>query len=329
MKNPRLTRLAIVLTALGVAASCSTDDGSGTEQVDDAGFPVTIEHQYGATTLESRPEAVVSVGFNDQDFMLALGRTPIGTRAFSGYDYQNRPWAREQLGGQTIPEVGEMTINVEQVAALGPDLVLGTYSVMGDAVYDTLAALAPTVGDLPTEDVEAGAWQSQLEAIGQALGESDRAQEVRQEVEGAFTAAREANPQFEGRTLAVALYLGDSFYILEAEDPRTSFFTSLGFAMPEEAGDVSAERLDLLDQQNLAVLGATREQLAADPLFSNLAVVREDRTVYLGEFGTDVPAALGFASPLSLPFALDETVPSLAQATDDDPATVVAPVGAP
>lgn len=49
--------------------------------------------------------------------------------------------------------------------------------------------------------------------------------------------------------------------------------------------------------------------------------------VYLGDFGTAVPAAAGFASPLSLSYLLDATVPALAAASDDDPATVVPTVG--
>ena len=38
-------------------------------------------------------------------------------------------------------------------------------------------------------------------------------------------------------------------------------------------------------------------------------------------------AALGFGSPLSLPFLLDEVVPALAAADDGDPATAVPALG--
>jgi iron complex transport system substrate-binding protein len=69
--------------------------------------------------------------------------------------------------------------------------------------------------------------------------------------------------------------------------------------------------------------GYTRAEITADPLFGALAVVTEDRTVYLGTYDTDLTAALGFGSPLSLPYLLDLVVPALAQAADGDPATVV------
>jgi iron complex transport system substrate-binding protein len=40
-----------------------------------------------------------------------------------------------------------------------------------------------------------------------------------------------------------------------------------------------------------------------------------------------VAAALGFGSPLSLPYLLDTVVPALAAAADGDPATAVPTLG--
>ena len=64
----------------------------------------------------------------------------------------------------------------------------------------------------------------------------------------------------------------------------------------------------------------------ADALLSALGVVTEDRAVLLGQYSGAVSGALGFGSPLSLPFLLDEVVPALAAAADGDPATAVAAV---
>ena len=61
----------------------------------------------------------------------------------------------------------------------------------------------------------------------------------------------------------------------------------------------------------------------ADTLLSGLDVVREDRTVLLGSYSGGVSAALGFGSPLSLPYLLDQLVPALAAAADGDPGTAV------
>lgn len=327
MRSPRWVSVTLTsaLAVAGVASlvACGSDDTSDTASEGAGGaFPVTIEHKFGSTVIETQPERVVTVGFNDLDFALALGVTPVATRAFTGYDYQQRPWAEGYAAD--IPEVGGMELDFEKIAAADPDLLLGTYSVLQESDYNSLSELAPTVADLAMPNPT---WEDQLDTAGRALGKQEKAEEVRASVRAEFDAAIAANPQFAGRTVAVAMKMDNGFYIFEQTDPRGAFFTELGFVAPAQTGEVGTERYDLLDQQSLVVVGATKDELLADPLFAALPVVREDRTVYLGEFGTDVPAALGFASPLSQPYLLDATVPALSAATDDDAATVVPAVG--
>ena len=87
--------------------------------------------------------------------------------------------------------------------------------------------------------------------------------------------------------------------------------------MPEKGGEVSFERLDVLDADVLLVEGF--EQKALDnKLFAALPAVQDGRLVDLGQFDQDFAAALGFNSPLSIPFLLDIAVPRLAAATDGD-----------
>ncbi len=62
--------------------------------------------------------------------------------------------------------------------------------------------------------------------------------------------------------------------------------------------------------------------LASDGLSLKIVEIGElDRAKHLCE------RLLGFASPLSLPYLIDATVPALAAASDDDPATSVPTVG--
>ncbi|WP_420751016.1 ABC transporter substrate-binding protein [Rhodococcus sp. O3] len=331
MGMPRLRPIFVTTLALATVSAlvaCGSDDDSTTSVAEgDGAFPVTVEHAYGSTTIAAAPGRVVTIGFNDLDFVLALGSTPVATREFTGYDYRQRPWADRYPEAAQLPEVGGMELDFEKLAEAAPDLLVGTYSLLEEDDYETVSSIAPTVGELRGSGGGPASWEDQLTTIGRSLGKSNEAQQLLESVRADFADATAANPQFAGRTAAVAMVLDGGFYILEADDPRNRFFTDLGFVTPAEVGAVGPERLDLLDQQNLIVLGATKEQLTADPLFAALDVVKNDRTVYLGEFGTDAPAALGFASPLSLPYLLDVTVPALAAATDEDPATVVPAIG--
>ncbi|PWW25053.1 iron complex transport system substrate-binding protein [Geodermatophilus normandii] len=332
----RPSRLAVPLAVLALSGGLTACGGSEDDAAASAagtssspGFPVSIENRFGTTEIPAEPQRVVTVGFNDQDFVLALGVTPVGERELLGdYDATTRPWAEELLPAEDIPTVGGEEIDLEAVAALEPDLIVGVYSFMDETVYDQLSGIAPTLAQ--TDEYADGAtpWQEQTLLIGQALGREDEAQRLVDDVEGRFQRAVEENPGFADSSIAVDLTgVGSGHYLLGADDLRTQFFTGLGFGVPDTSTDVSQERLDLLDADVLAVNGYDQAAADADTLFSALDVVTQGRTVLLGSYSGDVSAALGFGSPLSLPFLLDEVVPALAAAADGDPATAVPALG--
>ncbi|WP_432547663.1 iron-siderophore ABC transporter substrate-binding protein [Kineococcus sp. SYSU DK004] len=327
--------LLAALAASGALASLTACGGDGSA---DAGstpsasapaaggsFPVTVEHALGSTEVPAEPQRVVTVGYNEQDFVLALGVVPVGTRKTLSYDSAQRPWAQDLLPEGGIPEVGEAELNLEAIAALQPDLVVGAYSYMDQALYDQLSALAPTIADVPGDSEGAAAtWQRELEVIGQALGRTEEAAALTEEVEAVFQEAVDANPEFSGKTVTVALVISGQYYLLGAEDPRGRFFHELGFEPNPTTGELSAERASEMDTDVLVVLGASEEDFTADGVAAGLAVVTEGRTVYMPTFEDDFAGALGFSSPLSLPFAVETAVPALAAAADGDPATVPA-----
>jgi iron complex transport system substrate-binding protein len=309
----------------GCGGSGEQPGGSSDGAASDAAFPVTIEHTFGETTIEERPERVVTIGFNEQDFALALGGTPVGVRENLGdYDATQRPWAADLLPDEPLPTVGGEELDLEAIAALQPDLILGIYSFIDEGTYELLSDIAPTVAESADFPTGGTPWQEQTRMTGRALGAEDEAEDLVDEVEGRFAQAVEEHPEFAGRTLALDFLFPTGHYVLEESDLRSRFFLDLGFAAPEQQGEVAAERLDLLDHDVLVPMGADRATLTADPLFAALDVVAEDRTVYFGDFSTDFAGALGYSSPLSLPYALDVAVPLLAQAADGDPATAVA-----
>jgi iron complex transport system substrate-binding protein len=49
-----------------------------------AAYSVTIEHKYGSTAILQAPTRIVSVGFNDQDAIMALGVVRVGIRDWYG-----------------------------------------------------------------------------------------------------------------------------------------------------------------------------------------------------------------------------------------------------
>ncbi len=146
--------------------------------------------------MPTDPQRIVSVGYNDQDTILALGGTLAGTFDWYGdYPYGVWPWAQDLLGDAQPEIVGTASTNIdfEKVAAVAPDLVVGTYSGLTQAQYDKLSAIAPTVAQ-PADFADYGVpWQDQTRILGDALGKKDKAAELVSSVETQFDDVRAAN----------------------------------------------------------------------------------------------------------------------------------------
>jgi iron complex transport system substrate-binding protein len=333
--------VAAVLAATLLVAACGSDDdtaasdGSSTT-ASAAAFPVTIEHEFGETTIEAAPERIVAVGLTEQDALLALGIVPVGTTEWFGeHPGAIWPWAEDELealGGETPTVVGDATaINFEKVAAQDPDLILAVYAGLTDADYDKLAQIAPTVAQ-PADYVDYGTpWQEVTELVGRAVGKPDEAARLVDEVEGELAEAAAAHPEFAGRSAMMATPY-EGIYVYGPQDSRGRFLEALGFELPpdlaeiageEFGGDLSEERVEVLDVDAIVWLDAPPDASTLSEVYRGLRVHTEGREVFLDSFGTALGGATSFVSVLSLPFLLDELVPRLALAVDGDPATVV------
>ncbi|CAN5499257.1 hypothetical protein BH23CHL2_BH23CHL2_27350 [soil metagenome] len=306
----------------------------------DATFPVTIEHKYGETTIPGEPQRIIALGYNEQDAILALGVKPIAVRYWFGDEpFAVFPWAQDELG-DAEPEVLEMTfgeLDFEAIAALEPDLISAVYAGITEQEYETLSRIAPTVAQ-SGDYIDFGMpWDEMTISVGRALGKESEAQELVAEVKAQFEAAREAHPEWGGKEVVVGAPRGDGeFGFVASEDARSRVFTSLGFVVPEEfdeiAGDqfwgtISLERADLLDHDllvfhQMAWVEGGREAIGADPLLSQLDVMKEGRVLYVE--GT-LDDALQFGTVLSLSFLLDNVVPMLEAVMDGDPETEATP----
>jgi iron complex transport system substrate-binding protein len=311
------------------SASPAGEDGG------DGAFPVRIEHRFGTTTVEARPERVVSVGFNDHDTILALGTTPVAAREWYGeFPSATWEWAQDELGGAEMEVLSSGELDFEQIAGLEPDLIVGVFSGMTEADYALLSRIAPTVAS-PAEHPDFGTpWREVTRIYGDALGVPDRAAEVVADLDAQLEEARAAHSEFEGAEAVVAFYAGGEIGAYTSSDLRSRLLVDLGFAIPAEideaAGEgaffapVSLEQTDLIDRDAVVWVTATEEEIAEVQQLEvrdGLPMAAEGREVFT-DFTTN--GAFSFSSPLSIPYLLDTLVPQLAAAVDGDPATAVA-----
>ena len=161
---------------------------------------VTVKHAFGETKIPAPPTRVVSAGFTGQDDLLALGVVPIAvTDWFGGEPFAVWPWAQPRLGGAQ-PVVLSLAdgIQVEQIAALKPDLIVATNAGLDADTYTRLSAIAPTIAQ-SGPDAFFEPWKDQATAIGQAVFKADDMAGLIAAVDDKFTAAGQNNPQFGGK----------------------------------------------------------------------------------------------------------------------------------
>lgn len=257
-----------------------------------SGFPVTIEHAFGTTTIPAPPTRIVALSF-EEDVLSQVGLTTVGhlDNLFEpGVPY---PWQAGEVDFTASRPVGDPggTIGLEEVAALAPDLILATnYFALAD-VYQGLSAIAPTVG-FRTGWGEAS-WQDTARVIGQAVGRADDVEAEVSEVEGYVDALAAALPGLQGKTFSSVYYYEAGMFAVDTnpQGHTARLLGQLGMVLsPQIVAEVenrslSAERVGLIDADlvGLGVAGdELRAGLTASPLYQAVPAVQDQR-VYLAD----------------------------------------------
>ncbi|WP_241565279.1 iron-siderophore ABC transporter substrate-binding protein [Paenirhodobacter populi] len=297
-----------------------------------ADAPLRFAHAYGEAVLPRPARRVVSLGYNTQDALLAIGVVPVGIRHWYGnYPDGVWPWAQPLLGdAKPVVMMGE--VSMEVVAGLAPDLIVGIGSAISAEEYAVLSQIAPVLMQPEGVGTWAAAWQDTTRILGRATGREAEAEASISQTTERFAAARAAHPEWAGKSAVAAWCDGGQTGIFTGDDTRARFLTDLGFITPEAARDLvtqggfyatlSPEDLSPLDADLLVWISASARatDIADLAMRQTLRAVRDGREIFADEV---LSGALSFGSVLSLPYALDLIEPEIVLATDGDPGTVV------
>ncbi|MBM7806424.1 iron complex transport system substrate-binding protein [Geodermatophilus bullaregiensis] len=332
MPRPLTRRAALVaaaLTTAGTLAACGSDGGasgggaaSSSAGGGDGTFPVTVSTAFGDVEIPEEPQRVVALGWSDAETALALGVQPVGASDWLGFGGEGvGPWA-EGLYDEAPEIVETLEPSLEAVAALQPDLILDTRSDGTQERYEQLRQIAPTVGVPEGVTQYRTTWQQQLDLVGQALGRTDEAGQLRSDLEQRFADAAEANPGFDGTEVAVGAYTSEGFGAYVRGDTRVDFMEALGFsnepAIQDLAGEgffvpISEEQVPLLDAPLTVVfpIFVDPAQITGNPLWQTLGSVQAGNALLLED--ETLVNAFSSGSVLGTGYALDNAVPLFAE----------------
>ncbi|SFQ23042.1 ABC transporter substrate-binding protein [Tranquillimonas alkanivorans] len=244
-----------------------------------------VTHAMGTTEVPDDPERVVILTNEGTEALLALGITPVGAvRSWTG-----DPWYDHIAGQMQDAEVvgTESGVNLELVAALEPDLIIGN-RMRQEKVYDQLSAIAPTV---MSEQLR-GDWQINFDLYAEALGLEEEGEQViadyRQHVADLSDALGEATDE----EVSVVRFLPGQIRIYQLDSFSGVVLDQLGFERPENqdvddfALRVGKESIPDMDGDRIFHFtydtgdgegAALAEEVLDDPLWQSLSAVQDGR----------------------------------------------------
>jgi iron complex transport system substrate-binding protein len=249
-----------------------------------------VEHVAGTTEVPVSPQRIVSLDPHTMlDCVVALGFEPVGIGTIPGVG-EYAPW----LEGEVPEDVegvltGDYAPNLEKIATLEPDLILGwDYQ---EQSYDELSEVAPTVMISYEEH-----FGEHFERIGEATGRGEEAREVLDRYEERAASVRE---KVEGTKVSVVRPMEGEIWLYGPLSPPGGVLADLGIEaqpIPEDTesnygyGVMSLEFIPELTGEHVFLIAysleenvfeevdeAAVEELLSGPLWQRLEAVREGR----------------------------------------------------
>lgn len=286
-----IVSLLLVMLVAGCATQTASDkkDASGKENTPAKTEEVRIvKHAMGETELKGSPKKVVILTNEGNEALVTLGVKPVGTvKAFTG-----NPWyehMKADLEGVTV--VGdELQPNVEAIAALKPDLIIGN-KLRHEKIYEQLKAIAPTV----FAETLRGEWKANFKLYAEAVNKKAEGDKVVAAFDQRIEDFKKKAGDKLKQKVSVARFMPGKTRIYNTETFTGVIFKQIGIARPDSvlqakntfADEITKERLPELDSDILFYFtydtgdgkgNKTEEEWTNDPLWKSLNVVKNGKT---------------------------------------------------
>jgi iron complex transport system substrate-binding protein len=303
IKNRLSAGTVLLLTVLAMLLVGCGGSGGAAGTASDAAAPETrlVKHALGETEVPEEPKRIVNLtGGAGVDRLLTLGIVPVASLGAAGDETGVPRWFEDvdwpvEVRAEDIKNVAtaEETANIEEIAALEPDLIIG-YDYSFDGIYDELSRIAPSVAITPTNGPE---WKESFRKTAEVVGREEGYEEWLRSYEDRLRELRESTDA-EGKAVSL-LWNGDpsAVRIYASGSQPGAIVEEAGFRLPEIAqGDdgtgvtspnVSLEKIPELDADAIFVMTDEKNDPGAldkfeatygtSPLWERLKAVRNDR----------------------------------------------------
>ncbi|MDQ0819561.1 iron complex transport system substrate-binding protein [Arthrobacter sp. V4I6] len=207
-------------------------------------FPRVIKHANGETKLEKKPSRVVVLDTGELDDVLSLGITPVGIPTTDGKNSIPSYLADKVKDAATVGTI--QSLNLEAIAALKPDLILGS-QLRADKLYPQLSAIAPTVFSIRP----GFPWKENFLLVGDSVGEESKAVKVLNDYQGQADALKKdltGDPK-----ISLVRFLPGKIRLYANKSLIGVILKDAGLSRPENqnidelAAEVSAENIEQAD----------------------------------------------------------------------------------
>lgn len=278
-----LAALVLLLAACGnaepEAEKEATEGTAGAESY-------KVEHAMGTATIEGEPERIVVLTNHGTEALLSMGVTPVG----AVQSWTGDPWYEHiSADMEGVEVVGtESEINLEAIAALEPDLIIGN-KMRQEEHYQALNAIAPTV----FEETLRGDWKVNFELISKAINKEEKGQEVLDAYNERVAALTEKLGDKIDTKVSMVRFMPDDVRIYHKDSFSGIILEEIGLARPESqdvddfaAQGVTKERIEEMDGDVIFYFTYQNEQKEGqqaedawvkDPIWNNLKAVQEGK----------------------------------------------------
>ncbi|WP_203288777.1 iron-siderophore ABC transporter substrate-binding protein [Metabacillus sp. cB07] len=297
-----LALIAIVLSAVMLTAcgNGEKEEAADTGSKDKEGESYTVEHAMGTTEVKGKPEKVVILTNEGTEALLALGVTPVGAvKSWIG-----DPWYDHIAGDMKDVEVvgDESALNVEAIAALKPDLIIGNKLRQEDQ-YEKLSKIAPTV----FSETLKGQWQENFKFYAKALDREEEGKKVLADYDARIAELKEKGGEKLNQDVSVVRFMAGATRIYNKDSFSGVILEQLGFTKPANlekvfsdnpedlfAREVTKELIPEMDgdllfyftydpAESKADADKQVEEWTNDPLWKNLNAVKEGKAYQVSD----------------------------------------------